>query len=326
MYNTKSTMTLIVFSLLWLFITFISVGEDVEGLGEKNLKEVTSVEVTSFIDVLYFQIKNNNPSLKLDSSHLQIRGESDLSFKSPKGLLITDLRKIAYSADFGEIGKKVNIFRLSGDVSFSDKNSTYLSDKIIYEGNQDKLTAIGNVSSELSDEKSGDKIKIRSRKLTSILKEKILSLSGSVRGNITRKRLFEQGMKFEAENVDVNSVKSQINLSNSVKIQRNNFNLSAGTAEIFLENYNKKLKYYTLYDDVKLEEKMQLETGQKQLRKAYAEKLVGYQRSGKIVLSGAPRVEQGKDVIKGYQVILRENTELVEVDDSKSSFNLKRKQ
>ena len=47
-------------------------------------------------------------------------------------------------------------------------------------------------------------------------------------------------------------------------------------------------------------------------------------KTGKILLSGAPRVEQGDDIIKGYQITLRENVEMVEVDDSQSSFSLKR--
>ena len=131
-------------------------------------------------------------------------------------------------------------------------------------------------------------------------------------------------MKFAAENVVVNSPESRINLSKSVKLRRNNYYLTAGNAEIFLENFNKKLKYYSLYDDVKLEEKIELHSGGTQTRRAYAEKLEAHQATGRVVLTGAPRVEQGKDIIKGYQITLRENVELVEVDDSKSSFSLKK--
>jgi lipopolysaccharide export system protein LptA len=75
---------------------------------------------------------------------------------------------------------------------------------------------------------------------------------------------------------------------------------------------------------VKLEEKLKLKSGKNQTRRAFAEKLEGHQRTGKIILTGAPRVEQGNDIIKGYQITLRENVELVEVDDSQSSFSLKK--
>ena len=101
-------------------------------------------------------------------------------------------------------------------------------------------------------------------------------------------------------------------------------NLSAGNAEIFLENFNKKLKYYALYDDVRLEEKLRLDSGVYQTRRAFAEKLEAHQGTGKLILTGAPRVEQGSDIIKGYQITLRQAVEMIEVDDSQSSFKLKR--
>ena len=75
---------------------------------------------------------------------------------------------------------------------------------------------------------------------------------------------------------------------------------------------------------MKLEEKLVIPGKKPQLRKAYSEKLEGHQRSAKVILTGAPRVEQGEDIIQGYQITLRENVELVEVDDAQSSFNLKK--
>jgi len=79
-----------------------------------------------------------------------------------------------------------------------------------------------------------------------------------------------------------------------------------------------------MYDDIKLEEKLKTRQGGSQVRRAFAEKLEGFISDGKLVLSGAPRVEQGRDIIKGYQITLRENTEIVEVDDSQSSFRFKK--
>ena len=36
-------------------------------------------------------------------------------------------------------------------------------------------------------------------------------------------------------------------------------------------------------------------------------------------------VEQGKDIIKGYRITIRENAELIEVDDAMSDVQVKRK-
>jgi hypothetical protein len=44
-----------------------------------------------------------------------------------------------------------------------------------------------------------------------------------------------------------------------------------------------------------------------------------------MVLSGAPRVEMGTDVIKGYRITIRENVDLIEVDDAMSDVQVKRK-
>lgn len=43
----------------------------------------------------------------------------------------------------------------------------------------------------------------------------------------------------------------------------------------------------------------------------------------KIILTGYPKVYQLKDVIKGNRIILREDNEVVEVDDANTNFILK---
>lgn len=114
-------------------------------------------------------------------------------------------------------------------------------------------------------------------------------------------------------------------MEGDVNFNRIKFKALAGKAEVFLENYNKKLKYYALYDDIRLQEELSLSDGSKVTRKAYAEKLEGFNAERKIVLSGTPKVIQGRDIIKGYKVTLREDVELVEVEDSSSSFQMNRK-
>jgi lipopolysaccharide export system protein LptA len=60
-------------------------------------------------------------------------------------------------------------------------------------------------------------------------------------------------------------------------------------------------------------------------RNAFAERLEGFGREEKMVLSGAPRVEMGKDVVKGYRITIRENVDLIEVDDALSDVEVKKK-
>ena len=42
------------------------------------------------------------------------------------------------------------------------------------------------------------------------------------------------------------------------------------------------------------------------------------------MLSGAPRVVQGNDVIKGYLITLREKMEFIEVEDALSDVQVKK--
>lgn len=324
MQNTRSNLVIVTFSVLCLIIALFSLSEQRRESEVENLAKINSVEEIKFIDVSYFKLQARIPSIELQSSELTIINESLLNFISPFGKIINSKREISYTANSGEMNQNTKVLTLNGDVVLEEETSKYTSDNLEYFGATEQLMAKGNVHSVVVDEKSGDRIDIRSESLDSMLKTKILTLTGEVKGVIERKRRYQGKMDFSAQNVEVNSLESVIKLSNDVKMHRNNYYLSAGNAEIFLENYNKKLKYYVLYDDVKLEEKLNLQGSKDRMRRAYAERLVAHQKTGKIILSGAPRVEQGTDVIKGYQITLRENVELVEVDDSKSSFNLKR--
>ena len=99
--------------------------------------------------------------------------------------------------------------------------------------------------------------------------------------------------------------------------------LRAEKAEIFLENFNKKLKYYVLYDDVRVVESIKKQDGTTVIRKAFGEKLEGYMREEKVVLTGSPKVVQGSDIITANQITLVENREVVEVDDSSSRLQIK---
>lgn len=326
MNNMKSTIVIIVFGMLCLLITLLSLSEDSNLLNESKITDIDIIEETDFIDVSYYKLDSGVPAVELNSKQLTIRDENLLKFLNPSGLLINDGREIKYRANQGEMNQLDSSLELIGEVTLSELSSSYQSDNINYDGEKDEITAIGNVETNIVDSETGDKIKLNSEKLESQLKTKILTLAGSVKGTIQRKRRYEGKMTFSADNVEINSPSSVVKLSNNVKLRRNSYYLTAGNAEIFLENYNKKLKYYTLYDDVKLEEKLNTNSsGKPPIRRAYAEKLVAHQKTGKLVLTGAPRVEQGSDVIKGYQITLRESVEMVEVDDSKSSFNFKRK-
>lgn len=324
MYNKRSLSVIAIFLVIFAFVLYKSLNSSKGQLNQTGVKGRKSIEISTFKGVHYFRSVDLKPNFELRSTKLKITNNDLLDFEKPTGILVGTSKNINYSANLGHMYQKSKQLKLSGEVHLSDEKSDYVSDYLRYDGEKKIVYADGNVSSQMVDEKTLDIIKVKSDKLVSHLKTENVHLSGKVNGRIIRKRRYESGLKFKSEIANLNSLESRLDLLKSVKIRRDNYYLRAERAEIFLENYNKKLKYYVLYDDVKLEEKLRLKSGKRQTRKAYSEKLEGHLRSGKVVLTGAPRVEQGSDTIKGYQITLRENVELVEVDDAQSSFSLKK--
>jgi lipopolysaccharide transport protein LptA len=147
--------------------------------------------------------------------------------------------------------------------------------------------------------------------------------TGSVKGSLERKRKYEKAINFSSQKLTFDGVQSYAHLEGDVFMKRDNQRITAGKADIYMENYNKSLKYFVLNDDVKVSEKLQTNEGVQE-RKAFAERLEGFGREQKMVLSGAPRVEMGKDVIKGYRITIRENVDLIEVDDAMTDVQMKK--
>ncbi len=325
MYNKKNLFILISFGFLSGFVLLTGLTISKEELDNSRHKALDIVEKSYFKEVSYYKLEQGKEAVELQSEFLDITDNYLLKFKGPSGNISTDEKSYDYTAEEGVMNQKTKRLKLSGGVTLSNANSDYAFGELVYDGKKAIIYGEGNVAAQMVDKKTLDIIKIKAQKLESRINEEILFMTGEVNGQLIRQRAYETGFKFSAEEMNLNSLESRMRLSKSVKLHRNNYYLQAENADIFLENFNKKLKYYELYDDVKLEEKLKLVGGKKQMRRAFAEKLEGHQRTGKIILTGAPRVEQGNDIIKGYQITLKENVELVEVDDSQSSFSLKRK-
>lgn len=115
----------------------------------------------------------------------------------------------------------------------------------------------------------------------------------------------------------------EVELKGQVTFKKGNLDASSNQGTLFLENYNKKLKYYSLSDDVRLQETLSLD-GKPLTRKAFAEKLEGIISERKVILTGLPKVFQERDVIKGNRITIRENIETVEIDDANTNITLER--
>lgn len=324
MRNKRSTTIVLSFFSITFLVVLFSVNIQIEIENDAPTLDVETIETTVFKGAKYYVLKDGAPSLSVKAIDINIYGKNAVDFFNPIGVLYhTPEEEVNFEAIKGHYNFKTEKLELVGKVSVKNIEGTYYSDNLLYEMPKKEIRASGNVKSILVDKETGDKMQLHSNKMHGWEREERILFVGNVRGKLERKRKYELGYSFEARKLDYLGKDSLMQLQGDVKILRKNYDLEAERAEIFLENYNKKLKYYVMYDDIKLEEKLKLRTGS-QIRRAYAEKLEGYISDGKIILSGAPRVEQGRDIIKGYQITLRENTEIVEVDDSQSSFRFKK--
>jgi lipopolysaccharide export system protein LptA len=192
-----------------------------------------------------------------------------------------------------------------------------------YQVSRDFLTGRGNIKIQHYMVKSGQKISLNSHRMEASPKAERMKLIGEVDGEVKPRFNYQDPLFVKAGTLELLGLESLIELRQGAEIKRGEMKISARNGDIFLEQENKKLKYFVMNDDVKMTEKMLDPQGRPLSREAFSERLEGFGQD-KIVLSGAPRVVQGKDVIKGYLITLREKMEFIEVEDALSDVQVKK--
>ncbi|MBL7664921.1 MAG: LPS export ABC transporter periplasmic protein LptC [Bacteriovoracaceae bacterium] len=321
------------FNILMFFTLSAVLGTYILSRSFKNEAGPTSEEIkkrlveskTEFVEIKYYLFKKH-PVLKLNADTMDMTGEKKFSFDMPHGAIYdeTGVTPIFFSAESGNYSQQNRLIALENNVQLSRLGAEFEAKSLKYSAYRDSFWAWGNIRSLILDVKSGDKLEITANEVQGWPSKEESSYKGNVVGKLLKKRKYETGLDFKADVLKVNMLDSLVTMQGSVRLEKQRFNVQAGRAELLLENFNKKLKYYVLYDDIRLEEKLTLSDGSTLVRKAFSENLEGYNNEGKIVLTGAPRVIQGNDVIKGYKITLRENVEVVEVDEANSIFTIQK--
>ena len=280
-----------------------------------------------FTGVNYYVFDNGKSSLHLDAKELTVNSLNQrVGFLSPIGVVFTERGEpVYYSATRGVLVQKENLLTLTEEVKLRLNNSTLNSDKLVYYLAKDKIKANGSVKTTSRSVDGQDIIKVEADKVFAWPRLQRSTYTGNVNGKIERTKVYEENVDFKSQKMSLDMVKSLVNLNGNVYFKKQQLSAKSRRGEIFLENYNKKLKYFVLYDDVKVVEKVMLEglNSSSFDRKAFSEKLEGMMSEGRIILTGFPKVFQQGDVIKGNRITLRENNEVVEVDDANTNFRLK---
>lgn len=325
--NPRSIIIIFVFIILnFIILGFSWVGKPEVEIVSNGPKSVAP-EYTLIDQLEYFHLKNTSPLLSLTADQMRSQGEEVAEFDGPKGLYYfkENSNPLHYESEKALYEKAKSTLTFNGSVTLVTDEAKYEAKKLRYHFPSDLLKAWGDIQFNADDLKTMDHVTITADRMSAHPKQQSSHFEGSVQGEIKRRRQYEGKTNFRSRELDFEQKKSQASLLGEVMVKRGNYLLTAGKADMFLENYNNSLKYFVMNDDVKLREKLQTSAGLTVERKAFAERLEGFGREQKMVLSGAPRVEQGEDVIKGYRITIRENAELIEVDDAMSDMQMQKK-
>lgn len=325
--DSKSIIIILGYLALNTAIIAVSFNLEREAVVTAETPRTIAPEYTLIEELEYFHLKNGLPLLSLAAVQMRSQGEEIAEFESPIGLYNYQKKNqtLKYQAKEAVYRKPRNLLTLIGDVKVTSDEAQYYADRIKYFFDKDLVIGTGNIRFEGDDLKTRDHVKITASKMRAHPQKQTSRFEGGVAGEILRRRQYEGKTTFSSEAMDLQRDKSLAQLQGNVVLKRSDYLITAGKADIHLENFNNSLKYFVLNDDVKLREKLRTPEGQLMERRAFAERLEGFGRDQKMVLSGAPRVEQGEDVIKGYRITIRENAELIEVDDAMSDVQVKKK-
>ena len=321
--------------LLFVFFIFTALTYTIKKLvSDESIKKtlkpkgIKPPQNSTFSEIKFFAVKGGRPYIKLFATESEWEPSLGLQIhESPNGVLISDKNeKMNYSAQSGLINENgVRSVLLKNKVKLTTDSSIIHSDEVQYRFIDEYFYAHGNVWSQHRPENDQGKIDVYADKLKYWNGPRRAIYDGNVKGELKRKRAYEPGLNFSATTISLELNKSYVELQENVMLKKQGLIANALYGEIYLENYNKKLKYYQLSDDVKVRETITLGNGKKISRRAFAEKLEGFNQRDRIVLTGSPKVIQEEEIIKGNKISLTQNNEIIEVDDANSKFIIKGK-
>lgn len=276
-----------------------------------------------FKEVRYFVIENETKRLDLKATELVLHGQKNqTTFFNPEGKAFTQKQDVVhYQAGRGLLRNDKQELSLWDDVSLISGANKVFAQEMFYQIENDYVVSRRDVKTQSKDEVTGDRISVTADEMDGKPRSGQSSYKGNVQGVLKRRRAYEPSVNFSADQLKMDLQAHKVELQGNVSFIKQELRASSLNGEIFLENYNKKLKYFALYDDVKVVEKVLL--GRDLIeRRAFAERLEGFMSENLVVLTGYPKVFQQQDVIKGNRIILRENNEVVEVEDANTNFRI----
>lgn len=329
MFHFRHTLFILLFIATCLGILVYSYTANFRDSIWDQLQDKSSVKskvISTFTHAKLYSSQAGKPSLFLDSDILSIDHDQDkVFFQLPVGHSFDRQgEKIFYRGALGHLNINTSELGLEEDVQLNSSKSKISSDKLLYNIKTTDLLGTGNVRGDFYVPKTSDHLIISGDRLESITSTQKGRFIGHVKGKVERQRKYEEGVDFSSNSLDFDVLAGRAILLGEVNLIKENLHATARQGELLLENYNKKLKYFSLFSDVLVKEKVVDKNGRVLHRRALSESLEWFVRDGLIVLSENPRVYQETDTIRGNKIILRENNSVIEVDDANSNFKVKK--
>ena len=274
---------------------------------------------------LYFQSWGGEPrlSFQAESSRVEVgeRGKvgKDMDFLAPRGIFFQkNGQKVSFEAGWAHyesLGEEDFLLDMEKGVSMDFFEVSLKGQKALYRSKTGHFSAEGEIETRYEGKETGNRLQLTASFLEGWLFKRVFHYRGEVRGKVGG--LFSPGteIRFFSNEMEVDLRREFVGLKGNVEFKGRGWLVRAQEGEIYMKNLGKKLKYYVLSDDVELLEELKGSDSSSLFRKAYGEKLEGYIREEKVVLSGNARVVQGEDVIKGSVITLFWGTDVILVDD-----------
>ena len=296
-------------------------GEDASLYREKK----DSTNVGHFKGVNYYSLDNRHQdSFHIKADVLESNAQSNrVIFVNPRGEIYSKDAPVFYQGEEGVFDGSKSQLLLKGKVSLARGEVSVECGEFFYDIKGEEMAFNKSVKSSRLSKKKGDFILIKSERATTRPALELINYFGNVRGEIRSRLSYASRLFVYSDQLELNMQRQYIKIEGNVKLKREQFSARGRWGEIFLEGSAKRLRYFALYDDIELKEKVVQEGAKDYYRRAYAEKLEGPLEGNNVVLTGRPRVFQHRDVIKGRRITLKRNEEMVEVDDASANFFLR---
>ena len=236
---------------LGVFIFNMAIDLEIEEV-EIDTNEKKKLELSFFEKARYYlKIEGNNNIYFYSDKLILNQTEEKMSFTGPNGVIFTEEQdSFYYNAEMGsyDIGKKRLL--LEKNILLRSKNVNIRSRELKYDGEIKKIFLNKEIYTEIQNHEDLFKLNISSDFATFDLNLKEFKYQKNVKGKIKRARKYEFPVEFSTNSLLFNISTEKIFLDGLVSIKYREMIGTSKKGNIFLENYNKKFKYFSLYDDV----------------------------------------------------------------------------